>query len=111
MAVKGSIKTGVLAGFFGSMCCTVPVLLIAIGIGSIGFALGFAKYRPFFMILGVTFLVFALYRKIKREEGCCTVGTIKKNLSMIITAVITAIIIWTVLIYVVAPWLARTIYG
>jgi len=108
---KESIKTGILAGFFGSMCCTVPVLLIAIGIGSIGFALGFAKYRPFFVILGVTFLLFALYRKIKKKEGVCNRMTIKNNLSMVITAIITAIIIWALLIYVMAPWLAKVIYG
>jgi len=111
MATKDSIKTGVGAGFFGSLCCTVPILLVGLGIGSIGFALGFAKYRPFFIILGVTFLIFALYRKIKKQEGCCTRGAIKKNLSMIITAVITAIIIWVVLIYVIAPLLARFVYG
>jgi hypothetical protein len=111
MATKSSIKTGIGAGFFGSLCCTVPVLLVALGIGSIGFALGFTKYRPFFVILGVTLLVFALNRKIKKQEGCCTRGTIKKNLSMIITAIVTAIIVWVLLIYVIAPLLARFVYG
>jgi len=111
MVSKSSIKTGIGAGFFGSLCCTVPVLLVALGIGSIGFALGFAKYRPFFVILGVTFLVFALYRKIKKEEGYCTTGAIKNNLSMIITAIVTAIIVWILLIYVIAPLLARFVYG
>ena len=111
MMNKDPIKTGIVAGFFGSLCCTVPVLLIALGIGSIGFALGFTKYRPFFIILGVVFLTFALYRRIKKKEGCCTRRKIKNNLSMIITAVVTAIIVWAMLIYVIAPWLAKVVYG
>jgi len=111
MVSKDTIKAGIGAGFFGSLCCTVPVLLVALGIGSIGFALGFVKYRPFLIILGVTFLIFALYRKIKKKEGCCRIGNIKNNLSMIITAIITAVIVWVVLIYVLAPWLAKFIYG
>ena len=111
MIKTNSIKTGVVAGFLGSLCCTVPVLLVALSIGSIGFALGFTRYRPFFIILGVVFITFALYRQIKKKHGVCNVRTIKENLSMIITAIITAIIIWTLLIYFIAPLLARWVYG
>ena len=106
-----SLKSGISAGFLGSLCCTLPVLLVAFGIGSIGFALGFAKYRPFFIILGVIFIIFALYRQIKKKHGVCNVTTIKQNLSMIIIAIITAVIVWTLLIYVIAPLLARFVYG
>ena len=111
MITKHSIKTGISAGFLGSLCCTVPILLVALGIGSIGFALSFTKYRPFFVILGVVFMIFALYRRIKKKEGCCTIGKIKNNITMIITAIITAGIIWVLLIYVMAPMLARFLYG
>lgn len=111
MIKTNSLKTGVVAGFLGSLCCTIPVLLVALGLGSIGFALGFAKYRPFFIILGVVFITFALYRQIKKKHGVCNVRTVKQNLSMIITAIITALIIWTLLIYVIAPLLARLVYG
>ena len=106
-----SLKSGISAGFLGSLCCTLPVLLVAFGIGSIGFALGFTKYRPFFMILGVIFITFALYRQIKKKHGVCNVTTIKQNLSMIIIAIITAVIVWTLLIYIIAPLLARWVYG
>ena len=109
--MKNSITTGVGAGFLGSLCCTIPVLLVAIGIGSIGFALSFTKYRPFFVILGIVFITFALYRQIKKEHGVCNAKTIKENLLMIIIALITAVIIWVLLIYAVAPLLARWIYG
>jgi len=106
-----SIKTGVIAGFLGSLCCTVPILIVALGFGSIGFALGFTKYRPFFIILGVIFLSMALYRYIKKKEGVCNKVTLKKNLVMIITAIIVAVIIWYLLIYQIAPLLARYVYG
>jgi ribose/xylose/arabinose/galactoside ABC-type transport system permease subunit len=109
--MKNSITTGVGAGFLGSLCCTIPVLLVAIGIGSIGFALAFTKYRPFFITLGVIFIIFSLYRQIKKEHGVCNRKTIKENISTIIIAIITAIIVWALLIYVIAPLLAKLFYG
>lgn len=109
--VKESVKTGIIAGFLASLCCTTPILIVALGLGSIGFALGFTKYRPFFIILGIVFLTFTLYRYIKKKEGCCTVGSVKKNLSTIVTAIIVAIIIWALLLYVIAPFLGRFVYG
>jgi hypothetical protein len=111
MEVKNTLSTGISAGFLGSLCCTVPILLVALGIGSLGFALGLARYRPFFVILGVVFISFALYKRIKREHGVCNARTIKKNLSMIIVVVLTAVVIWIILIYLIAPLLARFAYG
>jgi len=108
---KGSIKTGVVAGFLGSLCCTGPLLIVALGIGSIGFALGFAKYRPFFIILGTVFLSFALYRQIKKKYGVCDRHAIRKELGTILIAIITAGIIWVLLLYVIVPYLARYAYG
>jgi len=110
--MKGeSIKTGIIAGFLGSLCCTAPILLVAFGLGSIGFALGFAKYRPFFVILATIFLAFALYRYIKKKHGVCNMRTIKQNFMTIVVAIITATIIWVLLIYVIAPLIARFVYG
>ena len=111
MEGKNSIKAGIGAGFLGSLCCTIPILLVAVGIGSIGFALSFTRYRPFFVIFGVVFILFAIYKQIKKEHGVCNVKTIKENLSFVITAIITAVIIWGLLIYVIAPLLARFVYG
>jgi hypothetical protein len=111
MINKDSIKTGIGAGFLGSLCCTVPILLVALGIGTIGFALGFTKYRPFFIILGIIFITFALYKQIKKKHGVCNKKTIKENLFMIILAIITAAIAWLLLIYLIAPLLARFVYG
>lgn len=108
---RESIKTGLVAGFLGSLCCTVPILIVALGLGSIGFALGFAKYRPFFIILGVIFLIVALYRYLKKKEGTCNIRTVKKNLQTIIITIITAIIVWYLFIYVIAPFLGKIIYG
>jgi len=109
--VKESIKAGIGAGLIGSLCCTVPILIVILGFGSIGFALGFTRYRPFFIILGVVFLSLALYRYIKKKEGVCNRYTLKKNLVTIITAIIVTGIIWYLLIYVIAPLLARYAYG
>jgi len=86
-------------------------VFFVLGIGSIGFALSFTKYRPFFVILGVVLITFSIYRHIKKEHGVCNRKTVKENISFIITAIITAVVIWTLLIYVIAPLLARFVYG
>jgi hypothetical protein len=111
MSLRESLKVGIGTGFLGSLCCTTPIIIVALGIGSIGFALGFTKYRPFFIILGLIFLSFALYRKIKQKEGNCNVRSIKANLSIIVFSVIISVIIWILLIYVIAPFLGRIVYG
>ena len=111
MINKESLKAGIGAGFLGSLCCTTPILIVALGLGSIGFALGFVKYRPFFIILGIVFITFALYRQIKKKHGVCNTNTIKESLTMIIVAIITAAIIWTLLIYVIVPFIAKFVYG
>jgi len=111
MSTKESIKAGIIAGFLGSLCCTTPILLVALGIGSIGFALGFAKYRPFFIILAIVFITFSLYRYIKKKHGVCNIKTIRQDLKVIIVAIITAAIIWALLIYVIAPFLGKIVYG
>ena len=111
MVLKESLKTGVAAGFLGSLCCTTPVVIVALGLGSIGFALSFTKYRPFFVILGLVFVSFALYRQIKMKHGTCSISTVKKSWPVIVVALITAFIIWVLLIYVIAPFLGRFVYG
>ena len=111
MTIKESLKNGIVAGFFGSLCCTTPILIVALGLGSIGFALGFAKYRPFFIILGLVFLSFALYKQIKKKHGICNINTVKKDWIVISAALITALIIWVLLIYVIAPFLGQFVYG
>lgn len=110
MINKESLKAGIGAGIFGSLCCTTPILIVALGIGSIGFALGFTKYRPYFIILGIIFLTISLYRYIKKKEGVCNQKTIKQNMSTIIIAIIIAAIVWYLLIYVLAPYLAKFVY-
>ncbi|MCH7850509.1 MAG: hypothetical protein IH845_02595 [Nanoarchaeota archaeon] len=108
---KESIKTGVIAGFFGSLCCTTPILIVALGLGSIGFALGFAKFRPFFIILGSVFLFFSLYSFIKKKEGVCNRYTIRKNLDILVVAVVVAVVIWALLLYVIVPFIGKYVYG
>lgn len=111
MVNKESIKTGIVTGFFGSLCCTTPILIVGLGLGSVGFALGFTKYRPFFLILATVFLIFSLYRFIKKKEGVCNIFTIKKNIETIVVAIIISVTVWALLLYAIAPILGRFVYG
>jgi mercuric ion transport protein len=62
----GAILTATLA----SLCCIGPVVLLALGLGGVGFAAAFEPYRYYFLgltavLLGVSF--FLVYRKPKTE--------------------------------------------
>ena len=72
VASAGSVFTALLA----SACCIGPLAFVSLGITGLGFATGFAPYRPLFIGLTVIFLAIGFYfsyRKAGSEEGeeCC----------------------------------------
>ena len=101
--IKGGVKTGVVAGFLSSLCCTGPLLFILLGLGSFGFASSLPKYRPFFITMATIFLIFGIYRTTKKKHGSCNLFNLKKELKTIIIAIITTIIIWALLLYIIVP--------
>ena len=67
----------VVAATLASLCCIGPVVLIALGLGGVGFATAFEPYRPYLLgltalLLGVAF--YFVYRKAKQQcapgEAC-----------------------------------------
>src|SRR5881398_1114070 len=55
---KGSLVAGVLAAIGASVCCVVPLVLLALGIGGawVGNLTAFEPYRPLFIGLTLLFL-------------------------------------------------------
>lgn len=74
---------GVIAAIVASLCCIGPVLLVMLGVGSIGAFAAFETYRPY--LIGATAVLLALafyvtYRKreVKCEDGTCKIESVGK---------------------------------
>src|SRR6266513_5130662 len=72
---KGSLVAGVLAALGASLCCVVPLVLLALGIGGawISNLTALEPYRPIF--IGLTLLFLGLsYRQLYFVRQLCAVG-------------------------------------
>ena len=72
---KGSLVAGVLAGIGASLCCVVPLVLLALGIGGAWIAdlTALEPYRPIFIGLTLLFLGLA-FRKLYLVPQVCAPG-------------------------------------
>lgn len=57
------------AAFVGS-CCALPLLLLSLGVGSMGFATALVPYRPYFMGAALLLLAVAFYFVYGRRQEC-----------------------------------------
>src|SRR5438445_8411300 len=72
MKERSALMGSLIAGLLASACCFGPLLLGAVGLGSLGFAAALAPLRPWF--LGLTAVLIAIgfffaYRP-QRAEAC-----------------------------------------
>lgn len=58
------------AAVVSSLCCILPVLSVALGIGAFGFASVFETLRPYLLVVAFLALGFAFYKTYFRREEC-----------------------------------------
>ncbi len=58
------------AAIVSSLCCILPVLSVALGIGAFGVASVFETLRPYFLVVAFGALGFAFYKTYFRREEC-----------------------------------------
>lgn len=90
----GSIGTAILA----SSCCTVPLMLAFLGLGSLGAASFLARYRVILLVVPFIFIGVAYYftyrKKDESSEACCPEKSSTKNkASKIILWVVTGVVV------------------
>lgn len=107
-----SVKVGVVAGVLASLCCIGPIIIIFFGLGSVSFALSVTQYKPYFLVLGIIFIGLAIILHLKRKSKTCNINCmslegIKKEKKFIISIIITMVVIYLLMIYVVTPWLFK----
>src|SRR2546427_8059108 len=109
---KGSLVAGVLAAIGASLCCVVPLVLLALGIGGawIGNLTALEPYRPIFIGLTLLFLGLA-FRQLYVTAPVCTPGTACADPKVLARQ---RTIFWVVVVLLGAPlavpWLAPLFY-
>ncbi len=71
IASLGAIVSAALA----SICCLGPLVLLGLGLGGLGLAVGLAKYRTLFLGLTALLLGMAFYFTYRKREALCADGT------------------------------------
>lgn len=61
---------GVVAAVAASLCCILPVVSIAFGLGAFGAAAFFESVRPYLLVVVVLALAFSFYQTYFRREKC-----------------------------------------
>ncbi len=89
-----SIITGILSAISASMCCTIPLLLTALGLGSLGLGTVIGKYHWVFLTVATLLILFSWKRYFREKKRCSVKGCQMQNKRItLITLIITTIIV------------------
>lgn len=104
---KQSLKWGGLSGLLAASCCTIPLLLLILGLSAVT-AGGLNSYligiRWFVLIpIGLIIAGTGIYLKTKKEYGTCNIENLKRNKVFALTTIIVMFIIWGILVYALVP--------
>lgn len=92
------LGSAIVASVASSLCCILPVIAIAFGLGAFGIASVFETLRPYLLIVSVAALAFGFYQTYFRSEECaegqaCStkpVGRFNRSMLWLATVVIGA---------------------
>ncbi len=94
MKERGALVGSLIAGLLASVCCIGPLLLGAVGLGSLGFATALAPLRPWFLgLTGVLIAIgFYLAYRPRPAEACaagevCAAPASRRNQRLVLWAV------------------------
>lgn len=109
---RTSLVAGALAAVGASLCCVVPLVLLALGIGGVWIAdlTALEPYRPVFVGLTLAFLALAFYQLYLRPRTCapetaCADDRVVRRQRLIFWAV--AVVLLALL---AVPWLGPLFY-
>ncbi|MBI2981913.1 MAG: heavy-metal-associated domain-containing protein [Deltaproteobacteria bacterium] len=83
-------KLGILSVTLASACCGIPLLLIALGLGGLGFGVVVGKYHWYFTAGGIAVLLIAWGYFLREKRRACAAGSCiqgeKRTKAVLITA-------------------------
>ncbi len=84
-----------------SLCCLSPVILVLLGISTVGFAASLAdqlygEWKWYFRVAGLIALIVAIVFYLRRSKGVCTFGQFKRRRNEVINIVAIFLIVGVV---------------
>lgn len=97
MTLKDIFKVSALPVVVASLCCLSPVVLVLLGVGTVGFASSLAdtlygEYKGYFRAAGLVLMVISLIMYFRRTKNICTLDQVKRRRNEIINVVVTVFI-------------------
>ena len=90
--IKEILKVTGIPVVVASLCCLSPVIIVLLGVGTVGFASSLADtlygdYKWVFRLVGLLALGGSLIMYLRRSKGVCTFDEVKKRRNEIINIV------------------------
>lgn len=84
---------GIFASIFASICCIVPLVLILLGLGTLGIGAIIGKYHRHFLGVGVLLILVAWWYYFKEKMSCKLKGCQMENKTKTLVILIIATLI------------------
>jgi len=88
-----TIIGSVLTAFGASLCCTGPIILMALGVTSVGIFSFIEPLRPFLTIFALGILGYSFYSAFRKQPDCCEADLQKQKTRKISLFIMTPVII------------------
>jgi len=107
----GAAKYGILGAFAAVLCCIGPLIPILLGVGGAATLFGLDKYKPWFIGLGLLILALASWMAVRKQNRCCAVRSVKRNVQTVATVFGVGIGAYLLLQFAVLPVVASYASG
>jgi len=92
MKIKEALKISSIPVVIASLCCLSPIILVLLGVGTVGFASSLAdslygEYKWYFRLAGLAVMAVALVMYFRRKKNICTLDAVKRRRNEIINTV------------------------
>jgi copper chaperone CopZ len=106
---QGEIKVGkygIIGALFAALCCIGPLVPILLGLGGATALFGLDRYKPWFIGLGLLILALASWFAVRKQNRCCAVKSMARNVKTVATIFCTGIGAYLLLQFAVVPALS-----
>lgn len=87
-------RLGILSAIIVSTCCAGPLLLILLGLGSLGIGAAIGKYHWYFIVAALVLIGFTWQRYFKEKKACSVRGCqMKSKRVTLITLIVASVVV------------------
>lgn len=78
-------KFGIIGALAAMICCLGPLVPILLGVGGATALFGLDRYKPWFIGLGLVILALASWYAVHKQNHCCAVRSVGRNVKTVAT--------------------------